>query len=88
MVCCCVQAKAGQITKELPHLKNMPSVLTPLQCDFYTVSGNLNVLIMVDCWTKFVAVEPLRNKLQSVVGAAVAKFLGELGLLRQGGACL
>jgi hypothetical protein len=50
-----------------------------VQCDFYTVSGNLNVLIMVDCWTKFVAVEPLRNKLQSVVGAAVAKFLGELG---------
>ena len=34
---------------------------------------------MVDSWTKFIAVEPLRNKLQSVVGGAVARFLGELG---------
>jgi hypothetical protein len=39
----------------------------------------LNILIMVDSWTKFIAVEPLRNKLQSVVGGAVARFLGELG---------
>ena len=34
---------------------------------------------MVDGWTKCIAVEPLRNKFQSVVGAAVARFLGELG---------
>eukprot|EP00435_Cladocopium_sp_Y103_P037670 s676_g10.t1 len=50
-----------------------------LQCDFYTVVGNLNVLIMTDSWTKCIGMEPLRNKLQAVVGGAVARFLGELG---------
>eukprot|EP00435_Cladocopium_sp_Y103_P027227 s1603_g6.t1 len=54
-----------------------------LQCDFYTGMGNLNVLIMVDSWTKCIGVEPLRNKLQSVVGGAVARFLGELGYYGQ-----
>ena len=54
-----------------------------IQCDIYTVSGNQNVLIMVDTWTKFIAVEPSRNKLQSVFGGAVARFLGELGYYDQ-----
>lgn len=54
---------------------------TPLQCAFYTVDGNLNVLITVDYQTKHIAVEPLRNKLQSVVGGAVARFWESLGAM-------
>ena len=53
------------------------------QCDFYTVDGNINVLIMVDHWTKYIGMEPLRNKLQSVVGGAVARFPGELGYYKR-----
>ena len=76
----CVQAKSRANHQKASAPEELAQRSYPtVQCDFYTVSGNLNVLIMVDCWTKFVAVEPLRNKLQSVVGAAVAKFLGELG---------
>ncbi|CAL1141687.1 unnamed protein product [Cladocopium goreaui] len=76
----CVQSKSRPNHQRPTPPDEMSQRTYPtIQCDFYVVSGNLNVLIMVDVWTKYVGVEPLRNKLQSVVGAAVAKFLGELG---------
>ena len=80
----CVQSKSrpNHQRSTLPDELAQRSFPT-IQCDFYTVSGNLNVLIMVDAWTKFIAVEPSRNKLQSVVGGAVARFLGELGCYDQ-----
>ena len=81
-VCVQTKSKANQ-QKPTPPDEMAQRTFPTLQCDFYTVSGNLNVLIMVDSWTKFVAVEPLRNKLQSVVGGAVARFLGELGYYDQ-----
>ena len=77
--CVCVQAKSKtNHQKPTPPDEMAQRKFPTLQRDFYTVSGKLNVLIMIDSWTKFVAVEPLRDKLQSVVGGAVARFLGEL----------
>jgi len=76
----CVQAKSRPNHQRATPPDELAQRSYPtLQCDFYVVTGNLNFLIMVDGWTKFIGVEPLRNKLQSVVGAAVAKFLGGLG---------
>jgi hypothetical protein len=76
----CVQSKSRpNHQRPTPPDEMSQRTFPTIQCDFYVVSGNLNVLIMVDVWTKYVGVEPPRNKLQSVVGAAVAKFLGELG---------
>eukprot|EP00435_Cladocopium_sp_Y103_P025937 s2422_g6.t1 len=76
----CVQAKSRSNHQRATPPDEMSQRSYPtLQCDFYTVMGNLNVLILVDAWTKYVGVEPLRNKLQSVVGGSVARFLGELG---------
>ena len=34
---------------------------------------------MVDTWTKWVQVEPLKNKNQGVLGEMMANFLGQLG---------
>ena len=81
-VCAQVKSRTNH-QKPTPPDEMAQSNFPTLQCDFYTVSGNLNVLIMIDSWTKFVAAEPLRNKFQSVVGGAVASFLGELGYYDQ-----
>lgn len=76
----CVQGKSrSDHQRPTPPDEMSQRTYPTVQCDFYFISGNLNVLIMVDYWTKYVAVEPLRNKLQSVVGGVVARFLGELG---------
>ena len=80
----CVQSKSRtNHQKPTPPDAMAQRIFRTLQCDFYTASGNLNVLIMIDSWTKFIAVEPLPNKLQSVVGGAVARFLGELSYYDQ-----
>ena len=76
----CVQGKSrSDHQRPTPPDEMSQRTYPTVQCDFYFISGNLNVLIMVDYWTKYVAVEPLRNKLQSVAGGVVARFLGELG---------
>ena len=80
----CVQSKSRpNHQRSTPPDELAQRSFPTIQYDFYIVSGNLNVLIMVDAWTKFIAVEPSRNKLQSVVGGAVARFLGELGYYDQ-----
>ena len=38
----------------------------------------MGVLLMVDVWTKYVGVEPLRNRNAGVIGAIVARFLSSL----------
>jgi len=74
----CVQAKSRpNHQRATPPDERSQRSYPAVQCDFYVVTGNLNVLIVVDGWTRFIGVESLRNELQSVVG--VAKFLGELG---------
>lgn len=53
--------------------------LPVVQVDFYAMVNNLYVLIMIDSWTRYVTVEPLENKLASVIGQMIARFLSMLG---------
>eukprot|EP00435_Cladocopium_sp_Y103_P019244 s76_g4.t1 len=76
----CVQSKSRSGHQKAAKAEDLSERTFPVvQCDFYTVAGNLNCLIIVDGWTKYIQAEPLRNKLASVVGGSVARFLGELG---------
>ena len=49
-----------------------------VQINLFTLSSGMSALIMVDEWTKYVAVEPLRSKNQGVVGAIIARYLSSL----------
>ena len=42
------------------------------------VPNCIGVLLMVDVWTKYISVEPLRNKNAGVIGAILARFLSNL----------
>lgn len=38
----------------------------------------MGVLLMVGVWTKYVGVEPLRNRNRGVIGAILARFVSNL----------
>ena len=55
-----------------------------VQCDFYHMEpgkeGAVVALLMVDVWTRFVMVEPLKQRNTKTVGEALCKFIRTLGL--------
>jgi hypothetical protein len=46
-----------------------------VQVDLFAMPNSMGVLLMVDVWTKYIGVEPLRNKNAGVIGAIIARFL-------------
>jgi hypothetical protein len=80
----CVKGKSKNNSK---HATSLPEVAQrehpTVQADFYTLVGNLSALILIDCWTKYVMAEPLRNKNQGVVGQVVARFLATMGYFQK-----
>ena len=77
----------GKPKNNSKHATSLPEVAQrehpTIQADFYTLVGNLSVLILIDCWTKYVMAEPLRNKNQGVVGQVVARFLATMGYFQK-----
>ena len=63
----CVQAKSRGHYKHRSTGENRANRSFPtVQIDFFTLSSGMSALIMVDEWTKYVAVEPLRSNLSSL----------------------
>ena len=51
-----------------------------VQCDFFfTEPGKVLLLLMVDVWSRYVSVMPLRPRNTQIVGNALVKFLNEVG---------
>ena len=73
----------GKSKNNSKHATSLPEVAQgehpTVQADSYTLVGYLSVLILIDCWTKNVMAEQLRNKNQGVVGQVVARFLATMG---------
>eukprot|EP00435_Cladocopium_sp_Y103_P025443 s995_g6.t1 len=75
----CVQAKSRGFYKHRATGEEKANRAFPtVQVDFFTMTSGMSVLLMVDNWTKYVAVEPLRNKNAGVVGAIIARYLSGL----------
>eukprot|EP00435_Cladocopium_sp_Y103_P023304 s2901_g5.t1 len=75
----CVQAKSRGFYKHKSTGEEKANRTFPtVQVDFFTMTSGMAVLLMVDNWTKYVAVEPLRNKNAGVVGAIIARYLSGL----------
>ena len=77
----CVQAKSRGYYKHrsTPNERAGRSFPT-VQVDFFAMPNSMGVLLllMVDVWTKYIGVEPLRNKNAGVIGAILARFLSNL----------
>eukprot|EP00435_Cladocopium_sp_Y103_P020525 s4238_g5.t1 len=77
----CVQAKSRgnykhRATAEERANRSFPTV----QTDLFMMSNGMSVLLMVDEWTKYIGVEPLRNRNAGVIGAILARFFSSLSL--------
>ena len=75
----CVQAKSRgyhkhRSTPDERATRTFPTV----QVGLFATPNYMGVLLMVDVWTKYVGVEPLRNKNAGVIGAILARFLSNL----------
>ena len=78
----CVQAKSRGFYKHRSTGENRANRTYPtVQVDFFTMSTGMSVLLMADEWTKYVSVEPLRNKNAGVIGALMARYLSGLILV-------
>ena len=76
----CVQTKSRGNYKKAAKGEEMAERSHPtIQVDFYTMTRGLHILIMVDTWTKFVAVEPTRTPSGTLIGGVVTRFLATLG---------
>ena len=59
-----------------------------VQVDMFFQTANNCLLLCIDVWSKFLHVQPLKNKSQGVIGEIIAEFLGSLRPLRDGRACV
>ena len=50
-----------------------------VQVDIFFQTASNSLLLCVDVWSKFIQVQPLKNKNQGVIGEAIAEFLATLG---------
>ena len=50
-----------------------------VQVDIFFQTASNSLLLCVDVWSKFLQVQPLKNKNQGVIGEAIAEFLATLG---------
>ena len=75
----CVQAKSRghykhRSTPDERASRSFPTV----QVDLFAMRNSVGVLLMVDVWTKYVGVEPLKTKNAGVIGAILARYLSNL----------
>ena len=50
-----------------------------VQVDIFFQTASNSLLLRVDVWSKFLQVQPLKNKNQGVIGEAIAEFMATLG---------
>ena len=75
----CVQAKSRGHYKHRSTPEELAGRSFPtVQVDLFAMPNSMGVLLMVDAWTKYIGVEPLRNRNQGVIGAILARFLSNL----------
>lgn len=75
----CVQAKSRGHYKHKSTPEELAERTHPtVQVDLFAMPNCMGVLLMVDVWTKYISVEPLRNKNAGVIGAILARFLSNL----------
>ena len=75
----CVQAKSRGHYKHKSTPEELAGRTHPtVQVDLFAMPNCMGVLLMVDVWTKYISVEPLRNKNAGVIGAILARFLSNL----------
>ena len=75
----CVQAKSrGNYKHRTPADESSSRSFPTVQVDLFAMPNSMGVLLMVDVWTKYIGVEPLRNKNAGVIGAIIARFLSNL----------
>ena len=58
--------------------RSTPDGRATIQVGLFAMPNYMGVLLMVDVWTKYVGVEPLRNKNAGVIGTILARFLSNL----------
>ena len=72
----CVQAKSrGNYKHRTPADESSSRSFPTVQVDLFAMPNSMGVLLMVDVWTQYIGVEPLRNKNAGVIGAIIARFL-------------
>eukprot|EP00435_Cladocopium_sp_Y103_P043647 s2238_g12.t1 len=77
----CVQAKPrGDYKKRSTAEERSNRSFPTVQTDLFMMSSGMAVLLMVDEWTKYIGVEPLRNRNAGVIGAVLARFCSSLSL--------
>ena len=70
----CVQTNSRGYHK----YRSTPDGRATIQVGLFAMPNYMGVLLMVDVWTKYVGVEPLRNKNAGVIGTILARFLSNL----------
>jgi len=70
----CVQTNSRGYHKH----RSTPDGRATIQVGLFAMPNYMGVLLMVDVWTKYVGVEPLRNKNAGVIGTILARFLSNL----------
>ena len=75
----CVQAKSRGFCKHRASAEEKTNRYFPtVLVDLFAMPNYIGVLLMVDVWTKYVGVEPLRIRNGGVIGAVLARFLSNL----------
>ena len=75
----CVQSKSRGFYKHRSTGEEKANRSFPtIQVDLFTMGAGTNVLLMIDNWTKYVSVEPLKNRNAGVIGALIARYMSGL----------
>ena len=76
----CVMGKSKANIKYASDPSDVAARTHPtVQVDIFFQTASNSLLLCVDVWSKFLQVQPLKNKNQGAIGEAIAEFLARLG---------